>query len=203
MSVTLASIVGRAAARTDEHPLLVPTLRDRQPRLEAHAWRLAPLEYDLRQEFLAAGARAVAHVVQGFDPLLGVPLAAVATQQALYQMRDVLRQSPPARCRQTLRFAEDDSDNRVGEVDADAALVDEWTPLEVALLSEAEAIIARAVGCLTAREAQVVRAPLVGDSQADIARAHQVSRMAVSKWVATIRRNLGANLQGEVYSIAA
>ena len=203
MSVTLASIVGGAAVRADEHPLLVLTLQDLLPRLEAHARRHASSDGDLRDELVCAGIRAVAQVLETFDPTLGIPLPAAAIQQALFRIRDVSRQSRTTTLRMILRLGEPGDVAGAGEVAPDNVLIEDHTPLDDMLLAEETAIIDRAIRELPAREEQVARHLLAGHTQADIAREHHVSRMAVSKWVAKIRAQLAVSLYRQVYRLAA
>ena len=203
MSVTPASMVGGAALRAADHPLLVPTLRELLPRLQARARRLAASDGDLRDELVAAGMRAVAQILETFEPDRGVPVAAVTTQQALFRMHDAFRQSRTSSRRSTLRLAEPGAAAGMGEVAPDDVLIDDKTPLDDAILDEEAVIIERAINQLPARDAQVVRHLLDGHTQADIAREYNVSRMAVSKWVARIRAQLAVSLEGQVYRSAA
>lgn len=201
MPITLTSIVSGAVAHGGEHPLFLRTLRALLPRLESRAQRLAPSDPDLRDDILAAGARAVANALIQFDARRGVPLEAFATECAYQRMSDEARKARTKQMRSTDRVT-------LGEPNAAGAdistLPDESVDPLLALVQEETRIaIERAIEKLPERGAAVARALLAGSSQAEVARDFGVSRMAVSKWVAKLRADFRRDLKPVVYSLAA
>jgi RNA polymerase sigma factor (sigma-70 family) len=180
--VDVRRLLDTASERGSEHISLVPVLRQLVPSISARANRLAGGNDILREDLESAALMGVAEAVSRFECDRGVPLHAFAMQYATHRMSDVLRR-------------ESETGTAAVESSADPevliAVAIEFSPLNQLIALEFEDVIDECADLLRPRQGYVLRALLKRSlTQAEIARELGVSRMAVSKIVGELRKQV-------------